>query len=57
MHLPEDVATQPYRSTDATGIVVVEGQGKSTIGAAIFQFSDRVVQEKLDFWREQRGNA
>ena len=25
--------------------------------AVIFQFSDRVVQEKLDFWREHRGNA
>ena len=25
--------------------------------ALIFQFSDRVVQQKLDFWREQRGNA
>jgi hypothetical protein len=23
----------------------------------IFSFSDRVAQEKLDFWREQRGNA
>jgi gentisate 1,2-dioxygenase len=25
--------------------------------AVIFSFSDRVAQEKLDFWREQRGNA
>jgi gentisate 1,2-dioxygenase len=82
--LPKGFTTQPYRSTDSTGFVVVEGHGKSTIGgqtlewgprdifvapswhfhehvassdAVIFQFSDRVVQQKLDFWREQRGNA
>ena len=82
--LPKGFQTQPYRSTDSTGFVVVEGEGKSIIGgktfewgprdifvapswqfrehvassdAVIFQFSDRVVQEKLDFWREQRGNA
>ncbi len=82
--LPKGFSTKPYRSTDSTGFVVVEGEGKSTIGgksfawgprdifvapswqfhehvassdAVIFQFSDRVVQEKLDFWREHRGNA
>ncbi|MGH7091872.1 MAG: cupin domain-containing protein, partial [Stellaceae bacterium] len=82
--LPKGFATKPYRSTDSTGFVVVEGEGKSVIGgkrfdwgprdifvapswqfhehqassdAVIFQFSDRVVQEKLDFWREHRGNA
>jgi gentisate 1,2-dioxygenase len=82
--LPKGFTTRPYRSTDSTGFVVVEGEGKSTIGgktyswgprdifvapswqfheqtassdAVIFQFSDRVVQEKLDFWREHRGNA
>ena len=82
--LPKGFSTRPYRSTDSTGFVVVEGEGKSTIAgktfhwgprdifvapswqfhehtassdAVIFQFSDRVVQEKLDFWREHRGNA
>ncbi len=25
--------------------------------AVLFSFSDRVTQEKLDFWREQRGNG
>jgi gentisate 1,2-dioxygenase len=25
--------------------------------AVVFSFSDRVAQEKLDFFREQRGNA
>ena len=25
--------------------------------AVLFSFSDRVVQEKLGLWREQRGNA
>ena len=25
--------------------------------AVLFSFSDRVVQEKLDLWREDRGNS
>ena len=25
--------------------------------AVLFSFSDRVVQEKLDLWRDDRGNA
>ena len=25
--------------------------------AVLFSFSDKVVQQKLDIWREQRGNA
>ncbi|HUE18938.1 MAG TPA: gentisate 1,2-dioxygenase [Stellaceae bacterium] len=82
--VPKGFKTQPYRSTDSTVFVVVEGKGKSRIGnqsfdwgprdifvapswsfheheasedSTIFIFSDRVVQEKLDFFREQRGNA
>ena len=80
--LPKGFSTRPYRSTDSTVFVVVEGEGESTIGGKGFagvratsssrragfpstrprrrrdlQFSDRVVQEKLDFWREHRGNA
>jgi gentisate 1,2-dioxygenase len=81
--LPKGFKTAPYRSTDSTVFVVVEGEGTSTVGkekfqwgphdifvapswffhehtassdAVIFQYSDRVVQEKLDFFREQRGN-
>lgn len=77
-------ATTPYRATDATIFVGVEGGGTSTIGdvriewgprdvfvvpswhsvvhetqaeSVLFSFSDRVVQEKLGLWREQRGNA
>jgi gentisate 1,2-dioxygenase len=82
--LPKDFHGTPYRSTDSTVYVVVEGKGATTIGgkrfewgpkdifvvpswhfseheaqsdAVLFSFSDRVVQEKLDFFREQRGNA
>ena len=82
--LPKGFQTQPYRATDSTVFVVVEGHGSSQIGgqrfewgphdifvapswhfhehtakseAVLFSFSDRVVQEKLDFFREQRGNA
>lgn len=79
--LPSGFATNPYRSTDSTVCVVVEGTGTTTVGAAtlewgprdifvlpswmphthraradavLFGYSDRVVQEKLDFWREER---
>jgi gentisate 1,2-dioxygenase len=82
--LPKGFATMPYRSTDGTIFVVVEGTGASRIGgerfewgphdifvapswafheheassdAVLFGYSDRVVQEKLDIFREQRGNA
>jgi len=82
--LPKGFKTAPYRSTDSTVFVCVEGRGKSKIGdqtfewgprdifvapswkfreheasedAFLFSYSDRVVQEKLDFFREQRGNA
>jgi len=30
---------------------------EATSDAVVFSFSDRVAQEKLDFFREQRGNA
>lgn len=30
---------------------------RATKGAVLFSFSDRVVQEKLDLWREDRGNS
>ncbi len=82
--LPKGFETAPYRSTDSTVFVAVEGSGSSTINgqkfdwgphdifvapswqfhthtaasdAVLFLYSDRVVQEKLDFFREQRGNA
>jgi gentisate 1,2-dioxygenase len=73
--------TAPYRSTEGTVFVVVEGKGCSKVGdlsfewsesdifvapswarqqhraeteSVIFSFSDRVAQEKLGIWREQR---
>ena len=79
---PRAFETAPYRSTDGTVFVVVEGQGRSQIGGAsfdwnpsdvfvapswaqqrhrgeteavLFSFSDRVAQEKLGIWREQRS--
>jgi gentisate 1,2-dioxygenase len=82
--LPKGFKTAPYRATDSTVFVCVEGHGRSKIGdatfewgprdifvapswkfreheasadATLFAYSDRVVQEKLDFFREQRGNA
>lgn len=81
--LPQGFAGQPYRSTDSTVFVVVEGTGKTLMGerlfewkphdivvvpswmpfrhmvdteAVLFGYSDRVVQEKLDFWREEKGH-
>ena len=83
--LPEGFATLPYRSTDSTIFVVVEGRGELRLGASgeqrfaltphdivvvpgwmaytlhadedlvLFSYSDRVAQEKLGFFREQRG--
>ena len=71
--------TRPYRSTDSTVFVVVEGEGTSRVGdqtfkwgprdifvvpswvqvvhqasrdSFLFGYSDRVVQEKLDLFRE-----
>ena len=82
--LPGNFKTLPYRSTDATVFVPVEGRGRSSIGgqvfeweprdilvapswqwveheadaeAVLFSYSDRVAQQKLGFWREQRGDA
>ncbi|MBA3581374.1 MAG: gentisate 1,2-dioxygenase [Gammaproteobacteria bacterium] len=80
--LPKDFKTLPYRSTDATVYVVVEGSGKTVIGdqtfhwkahdvftipnwtfhyhevpedAVLFSYSDRVVQEKIGIWREEKS--
>ncbi|MGA3294795.1 MAG: gentisate 1,2-dioxygenase [Candidatus Acidiferrales bacterium] len=79
--IPRRFETAPYRSTDGTVFVVVEGQGRSYVAGAsfewaesdvfvvpswarqahradseavLFSFSDRVAQEKLGIWREQR---
>jgi len=80
--LQKKFTSQPYRSTDASVFVCVEGSGSSTINgqvfswgprdifvvpswqwvshkantdSVLFSFSDRAVQEKLGFWREQKG--
>lgn len=79
--MPKGFETRPYRSTDSTVFVVVEGEGTSCVGdqtfkwgprdifvvpswmevkhlassdAFVFSYSDRVVQEKLDLFREER---
>ena len=79
--LPEGFATLPYRSTDSTVFIVVEGSGALRIGTqhfaltphdvvvvpgwmaytlhanselVLFSYSDRVAQEKLGFFREER---
>jgi gentisate 1,2-dioxygenase len=81
--LPKGFAGAPYRSTDGTVFVCIEGSGETRIGdqvltwrprdvvvvpawarhthhanedAVLFSFSDRVVQEKLGLWREERGS-
>ncbi len=82
--LPQGFATLPYRSSDSTVFVVVEGCGELCIGErrfaltphdivvvpgwmtytlhaaqdlVLFSYSDRVAQEKLGFFREQRHPA
>jgi len=77
--LPKGFETRPYRSTDSTVFVVVDGEGTSRVGdqtfkwgprdifvvpswiqvvhqasrdSFVFSYSDRVVQEKLDLFRE-----
>jgi gentisate 1,2-dioxygenase len=82
--LPRGFTTAPYRSTDSTVFVCVEGSGATTIGdktlawgphdvfvvpsweshvhvasadAVLFTASDRGVQEKLGFWREEKGRG
>ncbi|HEX4111484.1 MAG TPA: gentisate 1,2-dioxygenase [Stellaceae bacterium] len=81
--LPAGFSGAPYRATDSTVYVCVEGKGMTHIGdqffawgprdifvvpswhrhfhhaeaeSVLFSFSDRPVQEKLDLWREDRGN-
>jgi len=78
---PGDFGTQPYRSSDSTIFISVEGRGEIRVGAerfemaphdivvvpgwmtstlhagdefVLFSYSDRVAQEKLGFFREQR---
>jgi len=41
--LPKGFASQPYRSTDATVFVCVEGSGSSTIGGQEFNWSARDI--------------
>jgi gentisate 1,2-dioxygenase len=86
--LPRGFATLPYRSSDSTVFVGVEGRGSLQVGdpgggadaqrfpiephdvlvvpgwmaytlqasddLVVFSYSDRVAQEKLGLWREQR---
>jgi gentisate 1,2-dioxygenase len=81
--LPAGFSGAPYRATDSTVYVCVEGKGMTHVGdqffawgprdifvvpswhrhfhhaeaeSVLFSFSDRPVQEKLDLWREDRGN-
>jgi gentisate 1,2-dioxygenase len=80
--LPRGFATRPYRSSDSTVFVAVEGRGELRVGDAVFpllphdvvvlpgwmnstlqasddlvlfSYSDRVAQDKLGLWREQRS--
>jgi gentisate 1,2-dioxygenase len=79
--LPAGFGTRPYRSTEGTVFVVVEGHGEMQVGGqrmvlaphdvavvpgwtpytlqaedelVLFSYSDRVAQEKLGLFREQR---
>ena len=85
--LPQGFATQPYRGSDSTVFIVVEGRGEMRVGEqgvveqrfaltphdvvvvpgwmaytlhasedlVLFSYSDRVAQEKLGLFREQRA--
>jgi gentisate 1,2-dioxygenase len=80
--VPRGFATRPYRSSDGTVFIGVEGRGTLRVGEqrfaitphdivvvpgwsvctfeaeddlVLFSYSDRVAQEKLGFWREQRS--
>ena len=82
--LPAGFATLPYRSSDSTVYIAVEGSGElrvagqrlaltphdivvvpgwmaftlhATQDLVLFSYSDRVAQEKLGFFREQRLSA
>ncbi|MES2958634.1 MAG: gentisate 1,2-dioxygenase [Pseudomonadota bacterium] len=79
--LPAGFATLPYRGSDSTVFIAVEGRGELRVGGlrfeltphdvvvvpgwmaytlhaqdelVLFSYSDRVAQEKLGFFREQR---
>ncbi|MCF6321786.1 MAG: gentisate 1,2-dioxygenase [Rhizobiaceae bacterium] len=79
--IPKGFESRPYRSTDATVFVCVEGSGSTTINgeefhwsprdifvvpswstvvhkanetSVLFSYSDRVVQEKLGIWRQEK---
>jgi gentisate 1,2-dioxygenase len=41
--LPRGLATQPYRSTDATVFTPVEGEGRTHIGGTVIEWSARDV--------------
>jgi gentisate 1,2-dioxygenase len=80
--LPGGFATRPYRGSDSSVFIVVEGRGQLRVEGqpfplaphdvvavpgwlfhtlhadtdlVLFSYSDRVAQEKLGFFREQRG--
>jgi len=80
--LPAGFATRPYRGSDSSVFIVVEGRGELRVDGppfplaphdvvvvpgwmlhtlhadtdlVLFSYSDRVAQEKLGFFREQRG--
>jgi gentisate 1,2-dioxygenase len=82
--LPSGFTTLPYRSSDSTVFIAVEGRGELRVGGqrfeltphdivvvpgwmaytlhasqdlVLFSYSDRVAQEKLGFFREQRLSA
>jgi gentisate 1,2-dioxygenase len=41
--LPKDFATRPYRSTDATVFVAVEGSGQTRVGDQVFDWEPRDI--------------
>lgn len=82
--LPKGFETAPYRASDGTVFICVEGEGHSIIDgkrfdwgehdifilppwvhvthhagamdAVLFSYSDRIIQQKLGLWREERGD-
>ena len=50
-----DVRVGPARHVRGAELAMGDARGRR--GAVLFSFSDRPVQQKLDLFREDRGNA
>jgi len=54
--LPSDFATRPYRSTDGTVFVCVEGEGETRVGDSVFHWQPRDIFV-VPSWMEHTHHA